>query len=365
LDKLVSQSIYARQLRAQLPDAAFAPDHSKLLLLAINLLILMVGWGIGAQLHTWPKAFLPLYLPFAFGMSNSIVVLAFVSHDLMHGSIIRDRKLSYKISLVSNAMLWMPPTLWAVIHNRIHHNNTNTLVDPDRSYLHQEPNTIGKWVQNLIFPSSDVILPCSLLGLMVHWPLHVGRHILSIIVLNGKSTQFVPATHTLKPRERWQSVRELVFIAGLNLGVLAWLSFNPLQILLAYILPLALGYGMMMAYIDTNHILSPMTKVNDPLVNSVSLRLPKVLDVLHLHFSHHAEHHIFPGLNSDYYPLVRQLIQKNYPLKTDYLLTGTEAWSFLVSTPRHYLDATTFTDWQGHRHIPCHGLPRSVAVLRP
>jgi fatty acid desaturase len=55
-----------------------------------------------------------------------------------------------------------------------------------------------------------------------------------------------------------------------------------------------------------------MTEVNDPLINSVSLRVPKILDVLHCNFSDHTEHHIFPlidwaGETPVSCPLVREM----------------------------------------------------------
>ena len=98
-------------------------------------------------------------------------------------------------------------------------------------------------------------------------------------------------------------------------------------------------------------MLGPLTEINDPLANSLSLRLPKILDLLHLNFSYHTEHHIFPGLNSSYYPHVRRLLLEHYPERYQ-LLDGAEAWRLLLSTPRHYRDPRTLTSWSGDRQIP-------------
>jgi fatty acid desaturase len=95
-----------------------------------------------------------------------------------------------------------------------------------------------------------------------------------------------------------------------------------------------------------------MTEVNDPLANSVSIGVPKFFDLLHLNFSYHTEHHIFPALNSDYYPVVQELLKTHYPNRFHYLSAG-EAWYLLRHTPRHYKDARTFTTWSDRVSMPC------------
>ena len=158
MEKLISQNSYAQFLRAHLPKEAFEPDSSKISLLIINLLILVFGWIMGSQLHSWPKWWLLAFLPFALLMANSVTVLAFLCHDLMHGSVTRNSKLLHRLALIGQSVLWMPPTLWKIVHNRVHHNNTNMSGDPDRNYFFDEDKTIGKWVQLRIFPSSEIPL---------------------------------------------------------------------------------------------------------------------------------------------------------------------------------------------------------------
>jgi len=87
--------------------------------------------------------------------------------------------------------------------------------------------------------------------------------------------------------------------------------------------------------------------------NGISLRVPRIFDRLHFNFSYHVEHHIFLGPNSDYYPQVRALLAEHYSDRMDYILDGREAWRFLLATPRHYRDATTFTDARGQRTAAC------------
>lgn len=108
-----------------------------------------------------------------------------------------------------------------------------------------------------------------------------------------------------------------------------------------------------MAYIYTNHMLCPLDDENNPLANSVSLDVPAFVDLLHLNFSHHVEHHLFPGMNADYYPMLRQLLLDRHR-ETYQLLSAPEAWRRLLSTPRHYRDGRTLVSWCGERTV---GLP--------
>jgi fatty acid desaturase len=75
-----------------------------------------------------------------------------------------------------------------------------------------------------------------------------------------------------------------------------------------------------------------------------------LLDLLHLNFSHHVEHHIFPGMNTSYYPMLRRILLERYPEHYQ-LLDGREAWHRLLTTPRHYRDGETLVNWRGDRAV--------------
>jgi fatty acid desaturase len=89
---------------------------------------------------------------------------------------------------------------------------------------------------------------------------------------------------------------------------------------------------------------------NDPLANSVSLLLPAGFDILHLNFSHHVEHHIFPGMNTNFYPMLRHILLERYPDRYQ-SLSGAEAWHRLLTTPRYYRDHRTIVSWSGERSL--------------
>lgn len=349
---LIPQASYAKTLRPLLPDEAFVPDPSKLVILLINLAILMLGWTIAALLTGWHSYFLLLYLPLAVVMGNSVIVLLFSSHDLMHGSVIRNSRLIYVFSLLGLTMLWMPPTLWKAVHNRVHHNKTNSLADPDRNYLYDQPKTWGKWIQDLFVPSLEVSPIWLIVGMATAWGVHTFRNLTSVLLFNSETVDYVPATFTVSAKDRRAIASEFFVILTIHLSILAYLQFDLLKLLFSYFLPIGIGYAGVMFYIYTNHMLSRMTSVNDPLLNSISLRVPKLFDRLHLNFSYHTEHHIFPGINSDYYPLVQELLKIHYPGRLNLLDAG-EAWRLLLQTPRHYKNENTFTDWSGEKSIAC------------
>ncbi|MBW4462189.1 MAG: fatty acid desaturase [Nodosilinea sp. WJT8-NPBG4] len=350
---LISQATYAKKLRPLLPPEAFEPDPGKLLVLAVNALILLLGWAIAKRLNLHSVGQLGLYLPLVLVMANSVTALTFGSHELLHGSIIRRPRLAHLFSLLGFTPGWMPPTLWQIVHNRIHHNNTNTAADPDRNYLFDQPNTWCKRVQNFAVLSSEITPLGLIFGLLMSWGFYTFRNLTSVLLFNSPEVKYVPAAFAVKPKERRKIAAEFLVILLIHLGIISYLEFDVTKLIWAYFLPVGLGYAGLISYIGTNHLASPMTAVNDPLLNSLSVQVPKIFDVLHLNFSYHAEHHIFPGLNSEYYPRVRELLQRHYPERMDYVTPIQQAWHLMRSTPRLYRDETTFTDWSGTESVPC------------
>jgi fatty acid desaturase len=349
---MISQAEYVKILRPLLPEAAFQPNSNKVGILIINLLMLGMGWSIARQLDRWSIQWLWLYLPLALVMGNSIIICLFASHDSMHGSTLKQPRWRYAISFLALSLMWMPPTLWKAVHNHKHHTETNGIGDPDRSYLIQQSNTWGKWIQNLFVPSSAVNPILLMLGMATSWWVHTFRHLTSILLFNNAEVCYVPSPVIVSPSKRRTIAIELAAFLPIHLGILSYLKFNPLAILLGYLLPLSIGYAGVMFYIYTNHFLCPMNQVNDPLVNSVSLKMPKIFDLLHFNFSYHTEHHLFPSINSDYYPLVQKLLIDRYPEQYNLIPFG-EAWQLLMGTPRHYRDEVTLTDRLDRESVTC------------
>lgn len=349
-DRQITQAEYAKKLRPLLPPEAFASDPNKLVILIINLAILILGWGIASKLDQWSIYLLWLYLPLSLIMGNSVVALLFSSHNLMHGGVIKNPQITRLISLLGLSMLWMPPTLWKAVHNKEHHKKTNSLADPDRNYLYEQPKNWGKWIQNLFVPSAEVNPLWLMVGMTSAWGVHAFRNLTSVLFFNNESVDYVQASFKVSAKDRLAIAGETLLIILMHLSILTYLQFDPIKLVLSYFLPIGIGYAGVIFYIYTNHMLSPMTSINDPLLNSVSLRVPKLFDALHLNFSYHTEHHIFPTINSDYYPVVQELLETHYPERMN-LLDAKVAWDLLRKTPRHYKNETIFTDWNGEKSV--------------
>lgn len=361
-----SVAAYGRELRSLLPPEAFRPDGSRITLVLINLAILALGWLMAGRLDRWPLPALPAFLPFALVMANAVVVLLFATHDLLHGSAIHGQGRRRWLGFLGLAALWMPPTLWQAVHNRQHHGHTNSLADPDRSYLESQPATWGKRIQHAFVPSDEVTPWGLALGMGTAWWVHNLRSLLSVLLgpRLEAATAIVPAAFRVSRRERRAILLEVLLLIAVHAGVIAALGARPLPLLLGYVLPLGLGTAVAMAYIYTNHLLCPLEDENDPLANSVSLQLPAFVDLLHLNFSHHVEHHIFPGMNADYYLLLRQILLERYPHRYQLLSAG-EAWRRLMTTPRHYRDGRTLVSWAGDRAVSLPLPPPPAALRRP
>jgi fatty acid desaturase len=341
----------ARQLRPLLPPEAFQTDPARLVLVPINLAILILGWQMATQLERLPLAMLLLWLPLAVVMGNSVFVLGLLAHELLHGTLPRQRWLRRLVGLLAFSVSWMTPTLWQAVHNREHHGHTNSLDDPDRSYLHSQPSSWGKRLFHWIAPSCEVQPLVLALGMTSAWPFHHFRTTCSVLFFNRKDTNFTPAAFTVSNTERRAIAMELVAVTSIHALVISSIGPRPIPLLLGYFLPLWIGYAMSMFYIYTNHMLSPLTEDNDPLLSSLSLRVPAWIDLLHCNFSYHSEHHVFPGLNSNYYPQVRQLLLHHCREQFN-LMGAAQAWRLMLSTPRFYRDAKTLVSSDGRVEVP-------------
>jgi fatty acid desaturase len=106
------------------------------------------------------------------------------------------------------------------------------------------------------------------------------------------------------------------------------------------VIPFAIQNYTVMSYISTNHNISPLTKINDPLENSLSVSVHPFLETLHLNFGYHVEHHIFPRMSAKYAKLVHMELLHQFP-ETYQIMPKWKALRLLYTTPRLYKNATT------------------------
>jgi len=118
---------------------------------------------------------------------------------------------------------------------------------------------------------------------------------------------------------------------------------GPLAFVFVYLLPLIVANTIVMTFIMTNHNLSPLSPVNDPLVNSLSVTLPRALEWLTLDFGFHVEHHLFPTMSTRNGRLVREALRQRFPERYQSLPLPV-AIRQLHRTARVYRDDVTLID---------------------
>jgi fatty acid desaturase len=216
-------------------------------------------------------------------------------------------------------------------HNRVHHNHcAQPGVDPD------------------MYPTLEQYENHRSARIMADYFGIGRRRIMSLLSLafgfTGQSSQIL--YHARSCGYLTKSLHRRAIVETL-LGIAFWLTvafvvgFVPF--LFIYVLPLVVANSIVMAFIVTNHNLSPLTPTNDPLVNSLSVTLPRVLEWLTLDFGYHTEHHVFPTISTRHGKVVRAALRARYPERYQ-TMPLTSALRQLYTTARVYKDNTTLID---------------------
>lgn len=283
-----------RRVRATLPPEAFQPNPRRLLIALIHAVIVVAAYG---GIRLWPGIG-PLA---ALVIGHSLACMAFVAHELSHNAVVRHRGLKYVVSLVVFGINGLPPTMWNRLHNLTHHHHAGTEMDPDRPFLASEDQPLTTWYARLFYPSRQ-----SWRSVLVvfHFVTYIARHLATVFYPADAKPAIVTSKPAYRAVERWVIAGELGAIAALQW--LVWMGTGRSWANYAWASPVALGVAsaVIMAYVFTNHFLNPITHDHDPIAGTTSVIVPKFIDRLHCNFSYHTEHHLFPSLNADYYPLV-------------------------------------------------------------
>ena len=121
-------------------------------------------------------------------------------------------------------------------------------------------------------------------------------------------------------------------------SMLVWAG--PINWLWVFIIPFATKNYYTFSYISTNHNLSPLTKHNDPLANSLTVTNHPILEALHFNFGYHVEHHMFPTVNPKFIKPIHELLKTKYPDRYQYMPKW-KAIKALYATSRIYKDTKT------------------------
>lgn len=321
-------SFYAREVRPQLPAEAFQPVRNRIAFLVVHLAL--IATGIFAVAHSWGgRWMLPVW---SILIGHSFAGAAFVGHETLHGAVVRGATARNVLGWFSFLSFALSPRLWVAWHNKTHHHHTmEESKDPD-AYP-----TLREYEGSLATRVADRL------------SFGRGRFIGSLFTLflgfTGQSTQMMwrwsKKYGLLDRHERRMAILETVLGWAVWIAVAVWLG--PAKFVFAYLIPLMIGNAIVIGYILTNHSLSPYTAVNDPLVNTLTVTVPRPFAWLHLQFGLHVEHHLFPSMSSHYAPAVRAQLQARWPERYQSMTLAAALWR-LFRTPRVYLDEVTLYD---------------------
>jgi fatty acid desaturase len=318
---------YARELKPLLPAETFEPARSRLLWLPVHAaLIATLAWLMAT--HRVPMFVWPL---FSLVIGCSLGGLTFLGHETLHGGVVRGRFAIRLVGWFGFLPFTVSPQLWVAWHNRVHHNHTGKEgVDPDMY------PTIGEYRTQ---PAARIMADYFGVG---------RRRLMGFASLlfgyTGQSSQMLWTARKrgfLTPKLHRRAIFESALGWAFWITVAFLVGFVPF--LFVYLLPLIVANTIVMTFIMTNHNLNPLTDTNDPLVNSLSVTLPRIVEWLTLDFGYHTEHHLFPTASTRHGRAIRDVIVSKYPERYQTLPLGT-AMKQLYNTARVYQDATTLYD---------------------
>lgn len=334
---------YAARVTPYMPKEAFKPVPTRLWGGLVHLLVAVAGFLTISlfDLNPW------LNLLIAVVLGSSFASMGFLGHEILHGTVVRKAWLRDLLGAIAFLPLTTGPKLWRKWHNLTHHVHTqDDEKDPD-SWPTLEKLAKSKflrWIYKLPFQFRAFF---SFLSLTFTFTMH-------------SSKMFMEFIRQFDPRNR--PIVWLQFLAPWAIWISILFLIGPLKWFFAFLLPLLIANFIVMSYISTNHRLNPLVPVNDPLANSLTVTVPRWVDVLHFNFSYHTEHHLFPGMSPKYYPLVKQHIKRMWPERYHEMPLVT-ALKTLWKTPRVYFEEKEFIDpYKGKAYASLgHGLdPKAI-----
>jgi len=322
-----SVQYYAREVRQHLPTEVFRPTPGRLFWLPVHLAVII---GAAASvIVAAPPWYVSLTCAIAAG--HSWGVLGFLAHDAMHHALVKNRTIEKVVACLGFGIYGLSPTLWVTWHNQAHHGNTGKPVaDPD-GY-----GRLGFWQKSAVVRQLEKLAPGS--GYARSWAfLFIWFSVHSLLVLVFHSERNHYYARTSRRTVYTESAAMLAFWVGVFSLVGAY------DFLFIYVVPVLIANAVIMSYIATNHFLNSLTDVNDPLVNSLSVTSPPWLELLHLNFGYHVEHHLFPTMSPRFGPQVRDVLVRLYGER--YLtMPHTRALRLLYSRPKIHGEHDTVVD---------------------
>jgi len=287
---------YAREVRPHLPPCVFERATTRLLWLPVHVGII-VGLGVYIVFGAPPVA---VALVCAIVAGHSWGCLGFLAHEALHHSLTGSRALEKVIGYFGFGIYCLSPTLWTAWHNQAHHGNTGKAVaDPD-GFGH-----LGFWRKSAVVRELEKFSPGSGTARSVaFFFIWFSLHSFLVLVYHSQRNDYYARI------SRRVVYTEAAAMLAFWIGVLVLVG--PWSFLFIYGVPLLVANAVIMSYIATNHFLNPLTEINDPLANTLSVTSPRRLETLHLQFGYHVEHHLFPTLSGRHARVVRNALVRLY-----------------------------------------------------
>jgi fatty acid desaturase len=326
-EELLSLGHYNRAVAAELPKELFKRQPWRL---AYGLLFF---GGVIAIIYTLLNFELIWPVKLVLSMTMGVLVGggAFLAHETMHGSIVKNKKLQNFIGFFGFAPYLISPSYWRFWHNNLHHGNTQLLYkDPDAfpTKMIWKRSKFMKWAYPFTPGSGH-----KRSFLYFFWWFSFQA------VLNQVYMRF---GNKMWDRMNHKKVT-IEFILTVILAV-TYLYFIGVQNWLwLAVIPFMIQNYTVMSYISTNHNLSPYTKINDPLMNSLTVTNHPIMEFVTLNFGYHTEHHLFPSMPMSNAKKVSEKLKDMYPDRYK-IMPKYKAMKLLYSTPRLYKNRDTLVD---------------------
>jgi fatty acid desaturase len=318
---------YAREMRAHLPAAVFRPSPRRLAWLPLHatIVIAMAAYVVKAD----PPWYLALGCALVAG--HSWICLAFLAHETLHHAVVKSRAVERLVGFCGLLIFCLSPTLWTAWHNQEHHGNTG---NPDR-----DPDTFGtlcSWGDSVADRAFVTMAPGSGHKRSAMFPfVTFSVHSVVVLLVHSRRSNYYARI------SRRAVYAETAAMVAFWLAVLALVG--PWNFLFIYAVPVLIANGVAVSYIATNHFLNSLTVINDPLVNSLSVRNPRWIEALHLQFGYHVEHHVLPTVSGRHARVVRDALVRLYGER--YLtLSHARALRLLYARPKVHETADTLID---------------------
>ncbi len=315
---------YNKKIASSLPTKYFERNPNRIFmgLMFISLNTALVFAIINLDLH-WS---LKILAGFLIGQFNA--GMALLTHEILHGSVMKNKYVQDIIALFAMAPYLVSPTYWRFWHNRLHHGNTQ--------YILKDPDA---------FPTLSVYRQSFFMRKLYEWTPGANT-IRSYFYFFFWFTfqSFINQIYMRFGNKMWEEMKHTRVSIEFALQIVLVASYiyfvGSSHFVYLVLIPFAIQNYTVMSYISTNHNISPLTKVNDPLMNSLTVTTNPIFDFFHLNFGYHVEHHIFPRMSGAYTKKVHVELKKQFPNTYQYMKKS-DALKMLYGTSRIYKNHTT------------------------